>query len=65
MHSDEMEDINEASAGDIVAIFGVDCASGDTFTDGTVTHSLVPQDPVSSLSSLFILSWFHPLQSAQ
>ena len=35
MHSDEMEDITEASAGDIVALFGVDCFSGDSFTDGT------------------------------
>jgi elongation factor G len=34
MHSDELEDIGEASAGDIVALFGVECASGDTFTDG-------------------------------
>src|SRR5580704_1718897 len=32
MHSDEMEDITEAAAGDIVGLFGVDCASGDTFT---------------------------------
>ncbi len=40
MHSDEMNDITEASAGDIVALFGVDCASGDTFTDGNVNYTM-------------------------
>ncbi len=46
MHSNEMNDVGEASAGDIVALFGVECASGDTFTDGrlsvTMTSMHVP-----------------------
>ncbi|XP_031846914.1 mitochondrial translation elongation factor G 1 [Nomia melanderi] len=31
LHSNQMEDVNEVYAGDIFALFGVDCASGDTF----------------------------------
>jgi len=53
MHADVMEDITEAGAGDIVAMFGIDCASGDTFTSGEVRYSMstmhVPT-PVISLS---------------
>ena len=53
MHSDDMEDIQDSGAGDIVAIFGLDCASGDTFTDGSLniamTSIFVPE-PVISLS---------------
>ena len=55
MHSDEMEDIEEASAGDIVALFGIDCASGDTFTSPDISVSMssmhVPE-PVISLAIL-------------
>jgi len=53
MHSNEMEDIEDAGAGDIVALFGVDCYSGDTFTDGTVNLNMTSMhvpDPVVSLS---------------
>lgn len=53
MHADEMEDIEKAVAGDIVALFGVDCASGDTFTSGELNYAMtsihVPA-PVISLA---------------
>ncbi|EMJ94362.1 elongation factor G [Leptospira alstonii] len=53
MHSDEMEDIESAEAGDIIALFGIDCASGDTFTDGKLKvsmESMFVAAPVISLT---------------
>ena len=53
MHSEEMEDIESCGPGDIVAIFGLDCHSGDTFTDGKVNVSMTSMHvpaPVISLS---------------
>ncbi|CCU81836.1 elongation factor G 2 [Blumeria hordei DH14] len=53
MHSNEMEDALEIGAGEICAVFGVDCASGDTFTDGGLPYSMTSMfvpDPVVSLS---------------
>jgi elongation factor G len=53
MHAAEMEEIHGAGPGDIVAIFGVECNSGDTFGDGrlraTMTAMQVPE-PVISLA---------------
>ncbi|MDR0553638.1 MAG: elongation factor G [Treponema sp.] len=53
MHANSMEDINEGAPGDIVALFGIDCASGDTFCGGGVNYAMssmyVPA-PVISLA---------------
>ena len=54
MHAASMEDVAIAGAGDICAMFGVDCASGDTFTNSrdvwySMTSMHVPE-PVISLS---------------
>ena len=51
MHADEMEDIDSANGGDIVAFFGVDCATGDTFCSEdvqyTMTSMFVPNAVIS------------------
>jgi elongation factor G len=53
MHANDREDIDLAQAGDIIAVVGVDCASGDTFCGGDLEYSLesifVPE-PVIRLS---------------
>jgi elongation factor G len=53
MHSNEMEDIESIGPGEICAIFGVECSSGDTFTDGSTSFSMTSMfvpEPVISLS---------------
>lgn len=55
MHAAEMEDIEEAAAGDICALFGLECASGDTFVSPDLQErigmeSLHVPDPVISLA---------------
>ncbi|NP_001126761.1 elongation factor G, mitochondrial [Pongo abelii] len=54
MHADMMEDVEKVYAGDICALFGIDCASGDTFTDkansGLSMESIHVPDPVISIA---------------
>lgn len=53
MHSNDREDIDFAVAGDIVAMVGVDCASGDTYCDeklNVTMESIYVPDPVIELA---------------
>ena len=47
MHADQREDVDAAAAGDIVAVLGVDCASGDTYASEypycTLENMFVPE----------------------
>ncbi|MBN2473775.1 MAG: elongation factor G [Pirellulales bacterium] len=45
MHADQREEVAEAIAGDIVAVLGVDCASGDTYAS---------QYPYCTLQSIYV-----------
>ncbi len=53
MHSNQMEDVEAIPAGHIGAMFGIDCASGDTFVSPNVNYSMMAMnvmEPVISLS---------------
>jgi elongation factor G len=54
MHADSMEEITKAAAGDIVALFGIACASGDTFTDETVQIAMSSMHVPAAVISLSI-----------
>jgi elongation factor G len=53
MHASQMEDVEEIPAGHIGAMFGIDCASGDTFVSPSINYSMLAMhvmEPVISLS---------------
>ena len=53
MHSNERQEIEKAEAGDIIAMVGVDCASGDTYCDPDINVSMEKiyvADPVIELA---------------
>lgn len=54
LHANQMEDVTEVYSGDIFAIFGIDCASGDTFVNDSKLdlsmESIYVPDPVVSMS---------------
>jgi elongation factor G len=53
VHADQKEDIDSASAGDIVAVMGIECATGDTYcAEGTdlSLESIFAAEPVIDLS---------------
>jgi len=62
MHSDEMEDIDSASSGDIVALFGIDCASGDTFTAPEISLSMTSMYVPAPVISLAVVPRNHKAQ---
>lgn len=54
MHASEMHDIETAVAGDIVALFGVECSSGDTFTTGDVMYTMTSMHVPAAVMSLAV-----------
>jgi elongation factor G len=54
MNSDDMEDVTLAQAGDIVALFGIDCESGNTFTDGSVNYTMTSMFVPNAVISLAV-----------
>ncbi|HLP40307.1 MAG TPA: elongation factor G, partial [Fibrobacteria bacterium] len=54
MHANEMGEIQSAEAGDIVALFGIDCATGTTFTDGTLEVNMTSMHVPNAVIDLVI-----------
>lgn len=55
MHSDKMEDVEVSYAGDIIALFGIDCASGDTFcAEGKTMYAMQSMHVPDAVISLAV-----------
>ena len=54
MHSDDREEIQTAEAGDIVAFYGVEASSGETFTDGKVAITMTSMHVPAAVISLAV-----------
>jgi elongation factor G len=54
MHSEDREEIPSAEAGDIVAFYGVEASSGETFTDGKVKWTLTSMHVPAAVISLAV-----------
>ncbi len=54
MHSEDREEIKTAEAGDIVAFYGVEASSGETFTDGKVNYTLTSMHVPAAVISLAV-----------
>ena len=54
MHSEDREEIPSAEAGDIVAFYGVEASSGETFTDGKVQWTLTSMHVPAAVISLAV-----------
>jgi elongation factor G len=54
MHSEDREEIKTAEAGDIVAFYGVEASSGETFTDGKVNWTLTSMHVPAAVISLAV-----------
>jgi elongation factor G len=54
MHSDDREEVQTAQCGDIVAFYGIEASSGETFTDGKLNVTLTSMHVPAAVISLAV-----------
>jgi elongation factor G len=54
MHSDDREEVQSAKCGDIVALYGIEASSGETFTDGKINVTLTSMHVPAAVISLAV-----------